>query len=61
MAEERAEGVPSVEPRCPWCSSLLPAADAAECPSCGAALLSDGDPQLPGLTTVTPPALIKSN
>ncbi len=36
---------------CPWCSaSVTP--ETETCPSCGAVLLSDGEPVLPGVTAV---------
>jgi len=41
---------------CPWCSARLASADEAVCPSCGATLAGDAEPQIPGLTTVVPPA-----
>lgn len=40
---------------CPWCSARL-APEATVCPSCGAILTSDGEPQIPGVTTVIPAA-----
>jgi hypothetical protein len=36
---------------CPWCSAAI-AEDATVCPSCGASLISDGDPDVPGVTTI---------
>jgi hypothetical protein len=36
---------------CPWCSAALPP-DVTICPSCGASLVADGDPNVPGVTTV---------
>ena len=36
---------------CPWCSAAL-TPGATVCPSCGASLVSDGDPNVPGVTTV---------
>ena len=42
-------------PRCPWCSTALETLEDANCPNCGAQLLGDADPGLPGLTVVAPP------
>jgi hypothetical protein len=39
-------------PRCPWCSAELPSGTGDTCPSCGATLTSDAEPQLPGLTAI---------
>ena len=36
---------------CPWCSATV-TAETETCPSCGAVLLSDGEPVLPGVTAV---------
>jgi hypothetical protein len=36
---------------CPWCSAALKPG-MATCPSCGAILTSEGDPDLPGVTAV---------
>jgi len=41
-----AEGGAPV-PLCPWCSALLPAADAASCPSCKARLVEDAAVEIP--------------
>lgn len=51
-----AGGDPGSEPRCPWCSSVVPSA-ATTCPSCGAALkepAADEEPAIPGVTSVDP-------
>lgn len=40
---------------CPWCSAEL-VAGSARCPSCGAILTSESEPQIPGVTTVIPAA-----
>ena len=50
--DDATAGVGSAGPRCPWCSGVLVSADAAACPSCGATLTSEAEPQIPGLTTV---------
>ena len=36
---------------CPWCSASV-TSETEICPSCGAVLLSDGEPVLPGVTAV---------
>jgi hypothetical protein len=48
--------------RCQWCSAELPAPDPECCPSCGAKLASAAgtEPQLPGVTTVDPEAILKA-
>jgi len=51
-----AGGDPGSEPRCPWCSSVVPSA-ATTCPSCGAALKEPAageEPAIPGVTSVDP-------
>ncbi len=48
---DELESAPSVGPVCPWCSAALPAADAANCPACGANLAGDTEVELPGVTT----------
>ncbi|HJW22010.1 MAG TPA: hypothetical protein VJ506_06250 [Candidatus Limnocylindrales bacterium] len=54
---ETTGGVPgAAEPRCPWCSSVVPAA-AERCPSCGAALreaAASAQDEIPGVTHVDP-------
>lgn len=50
--DDATAGVGSAGPRCPWCSGVLDSADAAACPSCGATLTSQAEPQIPGLTMV---------
>jgi hypothetical protein len=41
-------------PICPWCSVVLPAADAAVCPSCDARLVDASNVDIPGVTAVDP-------
>jgi hypothetical protein len=48
-------------PRCPWCSAELPSAELSTCPSCGASLQSDGEPQVPGLTAIDPVAVLEGS
>lgn len=44
---------------CPWCSATL-TEGATECPSCGANLVPDGDPDVPGVTAVDAASIIRS-
>jgi hypothetical protein len=51
-----AGGDPGSEPRCPWCSNVVPS-EATTCPSCGAALkepAADDEPAIPGVTSIDP-------
>ena len=60
MVEDAQAGeIPAVD-RCPWCSGVLPAPDAATCPSCGATLISTGDSDVPGLTAIDMRSLSKA-
>jgi hypothetical protein len=44
---------------CSWCSAEV-AEGATECPSCGANLVPDGDPNVPGVTAVDAASIIRS-
>ena len=44
---------------CSWCSASI-TEDMTECPSCGANLVPDGDPNVPGLTAVDAASIIRS-
>lgn len=44
---------------CPWCSAAL-TPDATVCPSCGANLVAEGDPSVPGVTAIDAAALVRS-
>lgn len=44
---------------CSWCSAAV-AEDATECPSCGANLVPDGEPNVPGVTAVDAASIIRS-
>lgn len=44
---------------CSWCSAEI-AEGASECPSCGANLVFDGDPNVPGVTAVDAASIIRS-
>ncbi len=44
---------------CPWCSAaLIP--DAIVCPSCGANLVAEGDPNVPGVTAIDAESIVRS-
>ncbi len=45
---------------CPWCSAVLPSADAATCPSCKAALTTGTEQSVPGLTAIDAEAIIRA-
>ncbi|HYM82621.1 MAG TPA: hypothetical protein VEY67_00525 [Candidatus Dormibacteraeota bacterium] len=51
----------AVARRCPWCSAELPANEVATCPTCGASLQSDGEPQVPGVTAIDPVAVLEGS
>lgn len=44
---------------CSWCSAEI-TEGATECPSCGANLVPDGDPNVPGVTAVDAASIIRS-
>lgn len=44
---------------CSWCSTPI-TEGMTECPSCGANLIPDGDPNVPGLTAVDAASIIRS-
>ena len=44
---------------CPWCSAAL-TPDATVCPSCGAISVSDGDPNVPGVTAIDAASIVRS-
>jgi hypothetical protein len=44
---------------CSWCSAEL-TEGATECPSCGANLVPDGEPNVPGVTAVDAASIIRS-
>jgi hypothetical protein len=61
MADDAGPVTPAYEweraPNCPWCSTALPAADVADCPSCQARLVEPLDVEIPGVTAVDPALL----
>ncbi|MBI3749611.1 MAG: zinc ribbon domain-containing protein [Chloroflexi bacterium] len=59
MADASSTGERSVSGVCPWCSAAL-TPDATACPSCGANLVAEGDPSVPGVTAIDAAALVRS-
>jgi len=61
MPDEPTTQAAPTEARCTWCSAVLPSADAATCPSCGATLIGDGEPgSVPGLTAIDADAILRN-
>jgi len=60
MTEDLAPAAPTDSARCSWCSAELPDPQAAVCPSCGATLIGEGDPQLPGVTALDAEAIVRA-
>ncbi len=48
------------QPRCTWCSAVLPSDHETTCPSCGAALVDQGDGAVPGLNSIDADAILRS-
>lgn len=48
------------EPRCMWCSAILPSNHETTCPSCGATLVGEGDTSVPGLTAIDADAILRN-
>ena len=48
------------DPRCNWCSAVLPSDHEETCPSCGATLLGDGEAAVPGLTAIDADAILRN-
>ena len=59
MVNPSRSGVRPVSAICPWCSARLKKG-ATVCPSCGANLVSDGEPNVPGVTAVDAASIIRS-
>ncbi len=59
MADASSTGDGPVSAVCPWCSAALKP-KATECPSCGANLVADGDPNVPGVTAIDAASLVRS-
>ena len=47
------------QPRCTWCSAVLPSDHETTCPSCGAALVDQGDGSVPGVTAIDADAILR--
>lgn len=43
-----------------WCSAELPSDSEVTCPSCGATLIGDGEPLVPGVTAIDAQAIVRS-
>src|SRR5512141_613881 len=59
MADASTTGERPVSGICPWCSGAL-TPDATVCPTCGANLVADGDPNVPGVTAIDAASLVRS-
>jgi len=59
MVDTSSTGERPVSGVCPWCSAPL-TPPATVCPSCGANLVADGDPNVPGVTAIDAAALVRS-
>ncbi|HEY7524401.1 MAG TPA: hypothetical protein VH720_12190 [Candidatus Limnocylindrales bacterium] len=57
MTDDAAPNSMPEHARCTWCSAELTDPAAATCPSCGATLVGEGEPQLPGVTSLDPEAI----
>ena len=55
----RPTGARPMTARCPWCSAVLKKR-ATECSSCGANLVSDGEPNVPGVTAIDAASIVRS-
>jgi hypothetical protein len=60
MLDDAATPDASPEPRCMWCSAVLPSDHEASCPSCGATLVDQGDAAVPGLTAIDADAILRN-
>ena len=60
MVDDATPGAAAPAPRCMWCSAVLPSANEATCPSCGAALIEDADTQVPGVTAIDAEAIVRA-
>lgn len=60
MLDDAATPAASPEPRCMWCSAVLPSDHESSCPSCGATLVDQGDAAVPGLTAIDADAILRN-
>lgn len=60
MLDDATTGASVPSPRCNWCSAELPSDHEVTCSSCGATLLGDGDPSVPGLTAIDAEAILRN-
>jgi hypothetical protein len=58
MSEELTAAAPDA--RCTWCSAVLPPTHGPNCPSCGATLIGEGEPAVPGLTAIDADAILRN-
>ncbi len=59
MPDDATTGAPP-EPRCTWCSAVLPPDHGPTCPSCGATLIGEGEAAVPGLTAIDADAILRN-
>lgn len=59
MVDPSRSGERSMTVICAWCSATI-TEGATECPSCGANLVPDGDPNVPGVTAVDAASIIRA-
>jgi hypothetical protein len=60
MLDDAAMPTSAPEPRCMWCSAVLPSSHETTCPSCGATLVGEGDASVPGLTAIDADAILRN-
>src|SRR2546423_7823153 len=60
MLDDVTAGASAPAPLCTWCSAELPSNHETVCPSCGATLVGDGEPQVPGLTAIDAEAILRN-
>ena len=60
MPDNATTGASAPMPRCMWCSAELPSDNETMCPSCGATLIGDGEPQVPGVTAIDAEAIVRA-
>ncbi len=60
MLDDAPTPTSGAEPRCMWCSAVLPSDHESVCPSCSAALVDQGDAAVPGLTAIDADAILRN-